>query len=158
MKITLLTVGRLKERYWREAVDEYAKRLGRYVKLAQVEVADLPTPDEASAAETAQIRRREGQSLLAAVGPRDYVVAMDGRGEAVSSEGLSEMVAQWQMQGQPVDIIIGGSLGLSPEVLARADRRLSMGKMTFPHQLARVMVLEQLYRAFRILRNEPYHK
>jgi len=158
MKVTLITVGKLKEKYWRDAVAEYSKRLTRYLKLEIVELNDLPTPDNASPAQEAQIRDREGEQILARIGERDLVIAMDGHGQIISSEELAEAIGNWQLGGRNVAILIGGSLGLSQAVLRRADRKLSMGRMTFPHQLARVMVLEQLYRGCRILKGEAYHK
>lgn len=158
MKIDILCVGKLKEDYWRAACAEYLKRLGRYTQLQVVEVPDLPTPDRASAAQEEAIRRQEGARLLERLRPDTRAFALDARGAAWSSEQLSEHIGQWQMAGRPVALLIGGSLGLHPDVLSRCEGSISMGHMTFPHQLARVMVLEQVYRGFRILRGESYHK
>lgn len=159
MRITLLTVGKLKEKYWKDAIDEYVKRLGRYAKVDIVEVVDEKTPDNASEAEEEQIRRIEGARLIEKIPQGSYVITLEILGKMLDSVQLSEMISDWMVKGEShLCFIIGGSLGLSKEVSARASYKLSFSKMTFPHQLMRVILLEQLYRAFRIQKGEPYHK
>ena len=158
MKITVLAIGKLKEAYWRAASEEYLKRLGRYVRIQVTELEDLPVPERATAGQNAQILEKEGTSILDRISSRDYVVIMDIGGKDLTSEQLSEHIEAWQMSGRDVFIVIGGSLGLSDEVRKRADERISMGRMTFPHQLARIMILEQIYRGYKIISGEPYHK
>ncbi len=159
MKITILTVGKIKEPFFREAVAEYTKRLSRYADLQIVEVADEKTPDGASAAEEAKILQTEGERLLRAWKPDAYHVALAIDGKSLSSEGLAAKIDELCVGGvSHIQFVIGGSLGLSPEVLRACDYRLSFSAMTFPHQLMRVILLEQIYRAFRIRSGEPYHK
>lgn len=159
MKITVLTVGKIKEKYLRDGIAEYAKRLGRYCRLEILEVADEKTPDQASAAQEAQIRRTEGERLLRYIKDGDYVIALAINGHMPDSVELSKELDRLGVQGKGhLVFVIGGSLGLSDEVLDRADDHLSFSKMTFPHQLMRMILLEQLYRSFRISRGEPYHK
>ncbi len=159
MRITLLTVGKIKEKYWKDAIDEYVKRLSRYAKVEIVEVADEKTPDGASEAEEEQIRRIEGARLIEKIPQGSYVVTLEILGKMLDSVQLSETISDWMVKGEShLCFIIGGSLGLSKEVSARASYKLSFSKMTFPHQMMRVILLEQLYRAFRIQKGEPYHK
>ena len=159
MKITVLCVGKIKENYFAEAVREYAKRLSRYAKLEIAEVEDEKTPDKASAAENEAIREKEGARLLTRLPEDAYVIALAIEGKAPDSVELSRKIEALSVAGKShLCFIIGGSLGLSPKVLARADELLSFSRMTFPHQLMRVILLEQLYRSFRIMRGEPYHK
>ncbi len=159
MNMTLYTVGKIKESYYREAVDEYAKRLGRYEKLRIVEVTDEPTPDHASPGETKRILSKEGERLLAKIPESTYLIALAIDGERLDSVAFSEKIGNLMRNGtSEIGFVIGGSLGLSEAVLSRADRRLSFSDFTFPHQLMRVILLEQIYRAFRILNGEPYHK
>jgi 23S rRNA (pseudouridine1915-N3)-methyltransferase len=159
LRITLIAVGKIKEKFYSEALSEYSKRLSKYVKLEVIEVTDEKTPDQASEREKAQILEKEAQRILAKLPPSAYVVPLAIEGKMLSSEGLSEMLAELGLQGDShVAFIIGGSLGLADSILERADFKLSFSKMTFPHQLMRVVLLEQVYRAFRIMRNEPYHK
>ena len=159
MKITVLCVGRIKEDYFTDAVREYAKRLSRYAKLDIAEVEDEKTPDKASDAENAAIKEKEGARLLARLPEDAYVIALAIDGKAPDSVELSRKIEDLGVRGKShLCFIIGGSLGLSKSVLARADERLSFSRMTFPHQLMRVILLEQLYRSFRIMRGEPYHK
>ena len=141
------------------AAEEYAKRLSRYVKLEFVQVADEKTPDQCSEALSLQIRRAEGARLLKAVREKDYVIALAIEGEMLDSVAFSDKLEKLAIEGKNnIDFVIGGSLGLSPEVLARADYKLSFSRMTFPHQLMQIILLEQIYRAFRIMNHEPYHK
>ena len=147
MKITVIGVGKIKEKYFTDAIKEYAKRLSRYCKLEIVEVADEKTPDGASETLNAQIKEKEGMRILQKIPESAYVVALAIDGKRWNVGGISQIV-----------FVIGGSLGLAPAVLQRADYKLSFSKMTFPHQLMRVILLEQIYRSFRIRNNEPYHK
>lgn len=159
MKITLITVGKIKEKFYAEAIAEYAKRLSRYCKLEIIQVADEKTPDKASDLEETQIKRREGERILAQIKDGSYVIALAIEGKMLDSEELAKKIAQLGIGGQSqIVFIIGGSLGLSEEVLKRADVWLSFSKMTFPHQLMRVILLEQVYRSYRIIAGEPYHK
>lgn len=159
MNINILCVGKLKESYWREAAAEYSKRLGKYCRLTVIERKEAPLADNASPAEENQVKEAEGLALLAAVRDGDYVVALDVKGESLDSPGLAALLEGLALSGKSnLCFIIGGSLGLSPAVLARADRRLSFSALTFPHQLMRVILLEQLYRGFKISRRETYHK
>ncbi len=159
MKIRLLTVGKIKEKYLRDAIAEYSKRLSRYCKLEILEAADEKTPDHASEALEEQIKKKEGDRILNFISDSDYVIALDLKGEMLTSEEFAQRIDRLGIQGvSTIDFIIGGSLGLSEEVRRRADLKVSFSKMTFPHQLMRVIFLEQLYRSYRIIRNEPYHK
>ena len=158
MKIAVIGVGKLKEKYFVMAVEEYGKRLSRYCRLELVETADEKTPDGATPAEEERIKRLEGERILKAVREEDYVIALAIQGEALSSEELAQRLQELSIRGRRIVFIIGGSLGLHDSVLARADMRLSFSKMTFPHQLMRVVLLEQIYRSFRIIKGEPYHK
>lgn len=159
MKITLLTVGKIKEKYLRDGIAEYSKRLGKYCRLEIVEVADERTPDGASDATEAQIKRLEGERLLRCIREGDYVIALAIDGRMLDSVEFSDNLERLGIQGESsLVFVIGGSLGLSDEVLRRADFRLSFSRLTFPHQLMRLILLEQIYRSFRIMRGEPYHK
>ncbi|MBL0385105.1 23S rRNA (pseudouridine(1915)-N(3))-methyltransferase RlmH [Tumebacillus sp. ITR2] len=159
MNINLLTVGKLKEKYWVGAVEEYKKRLSSYAKVSVVEVPDEPTPDNASAAQEEQIKRKEAEKLLAKVGERDYVIALAIEGKSITSEEFAEQLDRMAIERfSTFTFVIGGSLGLHETVLKRANYKLSFSKFTFPHQMVRVILLEQVYRAFRIQRGEPYHK
>jgi 23S rRNA (pseudouridine1915-N3)-methyltransferase len=159
VQINLLTVGKLKEKYWVGAVEEYKKRLSSYAKVSVVEVSDEPTPDNASPAQEEQIKRKEAEKLLAKVGERDYVIALAIEGKSITSEEFAEHLDKMAGQGYSTfTFVIGGSLGLHETVLQRANYKLSFSKFTFPHQMVRVILLEQVYRAFRIQRGEPYHK
>lgn len=159
MKITIITVGKIKEKYFTMAIDEYSKRLGRYVKLDIVEVADEKTPDGASDTEERLIRQKEGERILKVLKEDSYVITLEIEGKMLDSVEFSEKINHIGVSGKGhITFIIGGSLGLSDEVKSRADFKLSFSKMTFPHQLMRVVLLEQIYRSYRILGNEPYHK
>lgn len=159
MQIQVVCVGKLKEKYWTDAAAEYAKRLGAYARLDIRELPDERAPDTMSPAEEEQVRAREGERILAALRPEAQVVALAIDGDTWTSEQLAaHMERQAVYGGGSVAFVIGGSLGLSPAVLARADKRLSFGRMTYPHQLMRVLLLEQIYRACKINRGEPYHK
>ncbi len=159
MKISVLTVGKIKESFYKQAIEEFQKRLGRYCKLEIIEVADEKTPDCASAAEEMQIKEREGQRLLKYIREDAWVCALAISGNMMDSEELSEKIEKLGIQGiSHIQFVIGGSLGLCDSVLKHADFKLSFSKMTFPHQLMRVILLEQIYRSYRIMRKEPYHK
>lgn len=159
MKITLITVGKIKEKYFTDAIAEYVKRLSRYCKLEIIEVADEKTPDGASETLENQIKEKEGDRILSKIPDGAYVVALVIDGKMLDSEKLAEKMEKWNVSGiSHVVFIIGGSLGLAQKVSNRADFKLSFSKMTFPHQLMRVILLEQIYRSFRIRNNEPYHK
>ena len=159
MKINVITVGKIKEKYWNMAIDEYAKRLSKYCRLTITEVADEKTPEGASENLENIIKDNEGARILANVSQGDYVIALAIEGQMLDSIELSEKISKLGVMGNSsITFIIGGSLGLSKDVLARADYKLSFSKMTFPHQMMRVVLLEQIYRAYRIINNEPYHK
>jgi len=154
VKIRIVAVGRLKERFWSEAAGEYLKRLGPYADVRVVEVADRD-PGRGEDRALAE----EASAVLRALPDSTHVIALDIGGRQMSSEQLAERLSQLALEGRSdVSFVIGGSLGLAPEALARADERLSLGPMTLPHNLARVVLLEQVYRAFKIIRGEPYHK
>jgi 23S rRNA (pseudouridine1915-N3)-methyltransferase len=159
--IRVIAVGKLKEVFFKDACSDYATRLGNLVsKLDVIEVADEPTPDGASVAEEASIRQREAVRILGKVGERDYVIACDLAGRQLDSLAFAQhlMDAATFHSASTFTIVIGGSLGLDSSVLGRSNFRWCFGKLTLPHQLARVIALEQTYRAFKILRGEPYHK
>ena len=159
MRITLITVGKLKEKYFTDAIKEYSKRLSRYCKLEIIELTDEKTPDRASEAEELQIKAKEGERILKTIKDGSYVVARAIEGKKMTAEKLAEFIGNLGVRGiSDIVFIIGGSLGLDERVLNRADYLLSFSDMTFPHQLMRVILLEQIYRSFRILQNEPYHK
>lgn len=159
MKITLVTVGKIKEKYFTDAIAEYSKRLSRYCKLEIIQLADEKTPDRASQAEEVQIKEREGERILSQIKDGSYVIALAIEGAMRDSEELAEHIRLLGVGGKSqIVFVIGGSLGLSTRVLNRADELLSFSKMTFPHQLMRVILLEQVYRSYRIVSGEPYHK
>lgn len=159
MKITLVTVGKIKEKFYTDAIAEYSKRLSRYCRLEIIQVQDEKTPDRASEAEERQIKEKEGRRILDQIKDGAYVIALAIDGELLSSEQLAARLDKLGVSGQSqIVMVIGGSLGLSDEVLRRADYKLSFSKMTFPHQLMRVVLLEQIYRSYRIICGEPYHK
>ena len=158
MNGVILCVGKLRERWQQEGCAEYLKRLGRYGRYEIVAVDDLPAPERASEAQLRQVMEKEGQALLRHVRPTDRVIALCIKGDALDSVKLSERLAGWSGDGRRNVFVIGGSNGLSEQVLARADVRLSFSNLTFPHGLMRVILLEQLYRAERIRTGEPYHK
>lgn len=159
MKITCITVGKIKEKYFTDAISEYAKRLSRYCKLEIIELADEKTPEGASDAEEAAIKEREGERILKAIREDAYVIALAIEGKMLDSVELSQKLEQLGVNGTShIIFVIGGSLGLSQAVMKRADYALSFSRMTFPHQLMRVILLEQIYRSFRIMKHEPYHK
>ncbi len=159
MKITLITVGKIKEKYLKDAIAEYSKRLSRYCKLEIIEVADEKTPDQASETVEENIRNKEGERILKHIRDDMYVITLEIGGKMLSSEELAQKIETLGIQGESsIAFVIGGSIGLGKEVLKRSDYALSFSKMTFPHQLMRVILLEQVYRSYRIMCGEPYHK
>jgi len=159
VKITVIAVGKIKEKFYTDAIAEYSKRLSRYCRLEVIQVADEKTPDGASEAQERQIKEKEGSRILAQIKDGAYVIALAVQGTMLSSEQLASKLNKLGVDGQSqIVLIIGGSLGLSDEVLKRADYHLSFSPMTFPHQLMRVILLEQIYRSYRIISGEPYHK
>lgn len=159
MKITILSVGKIKETYFVKAIEEYTKRLSRYCKLEIVEVADEKTPDRASEKQEQQIKEKEAERLEKYLGENGYVVALAIEGKQMDSVAFSHKIQMLGIQGESrLVFIIGGSLGLDHGILQRADMLLSFSEMTFPHQMMRVILLEQIYRAYRIMNGEPYHK
>lgn len=159
MKIRLIVVGKLKEKYLKQGIAEYQKRLGRYTQFEIIEVKDEPTPENASENEEEQIKAVEGERLLAAIKPRDKVIVLSLDGKMMTSEQFAAEIQTSMTYGQStIDFVIGGSLGTSEAVNQRADTEVCFGKMTYPHQLMRLILVEQIYRAFRIMNHEPYHK
>ena len=159
MKITLVTVGKIKEKFFEDAIKEYSKRLSRYCKLEILQVADEKTPEGASEAVELQIKEKEGQRILSLIRDDAYVIALAIEGKMLDSEELAERIEKLGVSGiSQIVFVIGGSLGLSAQVMKRADYALSFSRMTFPHQLMRVVVLEQIYRGYRIMNHQPYHK
>lgn len=159
MNISIITVGKLKEKYLKLGIDEYTKRLSSYSKIEIIEVPDEKAPEVLSEAEMLQVKKKEGERILAKVPTDAHVIVLAIEGKQKSSEELADTIDKLGTFGKSkVTFIIGGSLGLSDEVLKRADDKLSFSKMTFPHQLMRLILVEQVYRAFRIMRGEPYHK
>ncbi len=159
MKITIVAVGKVKEKFYRDAIAEFEKRLSKYCKLEIVEVADEKTPDNASASQELQIKAKEGDRILSAIKDDMHVIALAIEGKQLSSTELADKIDKLGISGKSsIAFVIGGSLGLDERVLKRADFKLSFSPMTFPHQLMRVILLEQIYRAYRIIAGEPYHK
>ena len=152
-------MGKIKESFYRDAIAEYSKRLSRYCRLNIVEVTDEMTPDNASAAQEDQIRKKEAERILAKIPEGARVVTLEILGKKYTSEKMAKMIADSGLNGvSHIVFIIGGSLGLHPDVCSRADVHMSFSDMTFPHQLMRVILLEQVYRCYRIINGEPYHK
>ena len=159
MQIRIIAVGKIKEKYLQEGIAEYEKRLRPYVKLHIVELSEERRSLSASPAIESVAKEKEGERILAAIPESSFVIALDVKGQSWSSEELAGSFREWELSGQnQLAFVIGGDLGLSPHVLARSDLRLSLSRMTFTHPMARLLLVEQVYRAFRILRGEPYHK
>lgn len=159
MNISIVTVGKLKEKYLKMGIEEYLKRLNAYAKVEVVEVADEKAPEELSELEMLQVKQKEGERILAKISQDTYVIALAINGKMQSSEELADTLDKLATYGKSkIAFIIGGSLGLSEEVLKRSNEQLSFSKMTFPHQLMKLILVEQIYRAYRINRGEPYHK
>lgn len=159
MKITVITVGKIKEKYLKDAIAEYTKRLSKYCKLEIVEVADEKTPDHASETVEDAIRAKEAERILKYVKDDAHIITLEIQGKQLTSEELADKIEKLGVQGTShIIFIIGGSIGLGEEVLQKSNFALSFSKMTFPHQLMRVILLEQIYRSYRIISGEPYHK
>ncbi len=159
MKFQIITVGKLKEKYLKDGIQEYLKRLQRYATVEIIEVADEQTPDHASDAEELQIKAREAQRIQKYIKEDTYLIALAIEGTMFTSEQLAEKIEQLGLGGKShITMVIGGSLGLDASILKQADLLLSFSKMTFPHQLMRLILVEQLYRSYRIIKGEPYHK
>lgn len=159
LQIKILAVGKIKENYLKDGIKEYVKRLGAYAKLDIWEVDDEPCPDKASAAEEKKVRQKEGRKLLKVLSKQDYVILLDLKGQELSSPELAVLLEERALAGQSsIVFVIGGSLGTDKEVQNRADFRWSFSKLTFPHQLIRLVLVEQIYRACKINKQEPYHK
>ena len=158
-EIKIVTVGKLKEKYLKDGIAEYTKRLGRFTKIEMVELPDEKTPDRASDLENQQILEKEGNRILAKVGDREYVIALAIEGQQFPSEKFSQTLEEVTVRGySEITFVIGGSLGLSPAVKKRANLLMSFGKLTLPHQLMKLVLIEQIYRAFMIQQGSPYHK
>ena len=159
MKITIIAVGKLKEKYLKDAISEYSKRLSAYCRFQIIEVADEKTPEQAGDAAESAVREKEGSRILKHIKEDMYVITMEIGGRQLSSEELAEKIGSLGIQGKgSLALVIGGSSGLGQNVLTRSDYALSFSKLTFPHQLMRVILSEQIYRSFKILKGEPYHK
>ena len=159
MKIKIVTVGKLKEKYLKDGIAEYTKRISRFAKLEMIELADEKTPDKASELENQKILETEGERILSKVGERDFVVVLAIEGKTFSSEDFSKQLEQASIKGySTLTFIIGGSLGLAPIIKNRANLSVSFGRLTLPHQLMRLVLVEQIYRAFTIQQGSPYHK
>lgn len=159
MNITIVTVGKLKEKYLKMGIEEYAKRLGAYAKIEQIEVPDEKAPENLSDADMEIVKRKEGEHILAKIHPDAHVIALAINGKTRSSEELAAHLNSLMTYGtSKIVFVIGGSLGLHDDVLKRSNEQLSFGKMTLPHQLMKLVLLEQVYRSFRIIKGEPYHK
>lgn len=159
MKIDIIAVGKVKEKFYRDAIDEFAKRLGKYCKLQMIEVADEKTPDGAGEALEEQIKAKEAERILKNIREEAYVFTLEIAGKKYDSVGFANRINDLGIQGKShIQFVIGGSLGLHSGVSGRSDAKISFSDMTFPHQLMRVILLEQIYRGFRITNGEPYHK
>ena len=159
MIINIIGVGKIKEKYINEGIKEYTKRLSRYTTLNIIEVDDEKAPENLSEKDQEIIKKKEGERILSKTSQDSYVITLNIDGKVLSSEGLADKINNLMIEGNShITFVIGGSLGLSEEVIKRAQMKLSFSKMTFPHQLMRMILLEQVYRSFRIIRNEPYHK
>lgn len=159
MNITIISVGKLKEKYLKMGIEEYSKRLGSYAKIDLIEVADEKAPENLSDADMDIVKKKEGERILAKIGADTYVIALAIEGKMKSSEQLAEDIQSLMTYGRSkVAFVIGGSLGLHEDVMKRSDEKLSFSKMTLPHQLMKLVLVEQVYRAFRIIKGEPYHK
>ena len=159
MKFRIITVGKLKEKYLKDGIAEYLKRLQRYARVEIIEVADEQTPDSASEMEELQIKAKEAQRIHKYIKEDTYLIALAIEGTMLTSEQLAEKIEQLGISGKShITMVIGGSLGLDKSILQQADLLLSFSKLTFPHQLMRLILVEQLYRSYRIMKGEPYHK
>lgn len=159
MNINIIAVGKIKEKHTREAIAEFSKRLSRYIKLKIIEIPDERAPENLSQKEMEMVMEKEGQKIISKIPQNSFIISLVIEGKQMSSEKLSEKIEELMVDGiNDISFIIGGSLGLSEEVKKLSNLKLSFSKMTFPHQLMRLILLEQIYRSFRIMKNEPYHK
>ena len=159
MNITIVSVGKLKEKYLKMGIEEYVKRLGGYAKMDLIEVPDEKAPEQLSNAEMEIVKKKEGERILSKIGPDTYVIALAINGKMKTSEEMAADIESLMTYGKSkIAFVIGGSLGLHDDVLKRADEKQSFGKMTLPHQLMKLVLVEQVYRSFRIMKGEPYHK
>ena len=158
LKVKLITVGTLKEKYWKDAVSEYEKRLKRYAQVEIIELKEERTKDNASQHEIEQALEKEAEKMYGKINQQDFVICLAIKGEMLSSEALATKIIALEQLGKTIVFIIGSSHGLAPSIYERANMQLSFSKMTFPHQMMRVIFLEQLYRAYKIKHNESYHK
>ena len=159
MKLTFITVGKLKEKYWREAVKEYEKRLSKYANVSLIEIKDEQEPNNASAKDIEIIKNKEAERILSKIKPNQHVVTLEIGGKEHSSESFAKQYNNWKTHGKSnVIFVIGGSNGIGEEVIKRSNEAISFGKITYPHQMMKVILLEQLFRANKILNNESYHK
>jgi 23S rRNA (pseudouridine1915-N3)-methyltransferase len=159
VKIKLVTVGKLKEKYLIQGINEYLKRLNSYAKMEIIEVPDEKAPEKLSDAEMLQVKEKEGQRILGKINDNEYVFVLAINGKQLSSEEFSKEIEQLGISGKSnLTFVIGGSLGLSDSVLRRSNQQISFGRLTYPHQLMRLVLVEQIYRGFRIMKGEPYHK
>lgn len=159
MNIQIISVGKLKEKYLKMGIEEYTKRLGSYAKIDLIEVADEKAPENLSEADMEIVKKKEGDRILAKIGTDTYVIALAIEGKMKTSEQLATDIESLMTYGKSkIAFVIGGSLGLHEEVMKRSDEKLSFSKMTLPHQLMKLVLVEQIYRAFRIMKGEPYHK
>lgn len=157
-QVRLIVVGKLKEKYWVEAEAEYLKRIRPYLKLEIREISDIASPENASVSQEELVRQNEGKFIESLILPKSFLVTLDLRGKQLTSPELADFLNERMIEGQDLTLVVGGSLGLTEELVKRANFNLSFSKLTFPHQLFRVMLLEQLYRACKIVRGEKYHK
>ena len=159
MKLTVITVGKLKEKYWVDAVKEYKKRISKYAKIELIEVADEKEPNNASEKDIEMIKDKEGERILSKIKDSQHVVTLEIKGKEYTSESLAKQYQTWMNTGKSdVVFVIGGSNGIGREVKKRSNQEISFGSLTYPHQMMKVMILEQLFRVNKILRNESYHK
>lgn len=159
MNITVLAIGKLKEKYWKDAIKEYSKRLGKYCRFQVTELKESLLPANPSPADEEAVKIAEGEQILSKIKSTDYVITLEIKGKSLSSPELAKHIEKLGIMGKSnIVFIIGGSLGLSEDVSKRADFKLSFSAMTFPHQMMRVILLEQIYRSFKIIKNETYHK
>lgn len=158
MNINILAVGKVKEKYILMGIEEFAKRLTPHCAIKIIEVPDEPAPEKLSKSEEEKVKQKEGEKLLKYISPSDYTIALDLKGKTLTSEEFADKISDIMMETSTINFVIGGSLGLSEEILNKSEYKLSFSKMTFPHQLMRLILIEQIYRAFRIMNGFPYHK
>jgi 23S rRNA (pseudouridine1915-N3)-methyltransferase len=159
MKIKIITVGKLKEKYLKDGIAEYSKRITKFSKIEMIEVPDEKAPDQLSDAQVEQVKNKEGERILSKIKDNEFLITLEIKGKMITSEELAKQISTWQVNGKSTLVfVIGGSNGLSKAVLDRSNYALSFSKMTFPHQLMKLVMLEQIYRAFKINNNESYHK